>query len=255
MFPSLAAVASLAMVLSLPAACMANDPAGSWLSYAAWTSPSRGRITALNTTWTVPSNPSTSWGSNAPGWWFGIQTADGDGALIQPILAYGYRGNAWSIFNACFDWTDGSWRTSDEVYSVQPGDLITSSVVYSGDNTYVMEISSGGRTITTPYTLESAQQKNESTAYFVLEHQPLTCKAYPSDGSMEFKNIYLEVDGVAVEKPQWEAEQERPACSSKCDIVDPSTIRFTWDASSSSSMVPPQSGKPLPAYTKWGFGN
>lgn len=40
----------------------------------------------LNTSWTVPNKPEIPFGSNAPGWWFGVQTAEGDGALIQPIL-------------------------------------------------------------------------------------------------------------------------------------------------------------------------
>jgi hypothetical protein len=226
----------------------ANDPAGSWLSYAAYTDPGHGIITTLNTTWTVPSNPKSNWGSNAPGWWFGIQTAAGDGALIQPILAWGYQGAKWSIFNACFDWTDGSWRTSDDIYTVSPGDKITSGITYQGKGTYVMTISANGQTITTPYTLESGQTKNESTAYFVLEHQPSNCKAYPSDGSMSFDNIYLEVDNKQV-KPTWSANQEQPACNSKCKIVDDKTITFTWDPSTTENQPQP----PLPA--KWGFGN
>lgn len=233
--------------LSLATAVIANDPSGSWLSYAEWTDPSDGIITALNTTWKVPSNPTSSYGSNAPGWWFGIQTAAGDGALIQPILAYGYQGAEWSIFNACFDWTDQSWRTSQEIYTVQPGDDITSAVTYSGDGTYVMTISANGKTITTPYTLESAQTGNESTAYFVLEHQPSNCAAYPADGSMTFDNIYLEVDGKQVKNPAWKAKQEQPACSSASSIVNSETIKFTWDPSSSDTASPP-----LPA--KWGFG-
>ena len=86
---------------------VADDPSSSWLSYVQYAAPSTGTITALNTSWVVPSKPSRSWGSNAPGWWFGIQTAKGDGALIQPILAWGYQGSEYSIFNACYDWTDG----------------------------------------------------------------------------------------------------------------------------------------------------
>ena len=77
----------------------------------------------LNTTWVVPSNPTdmqagdrcvpaprgaravtfrrprrvsrrarTRMCSGAPGWWFGIQNTKGNGALIQPILAWGYMG-------------------------------------------------------------------------------------------------------------------------------------------------------------------
>ena len=68
------AVAILVGILAIAGPCLADDPAGSWLNYASWTSPNEARITALNTTWKVPSNPATSFGSNAPGWWFGIQT-------------------------------------------------------------------------------------------------------------------------------------------------------------------------------------
>lgn len=123
-------VVAVAALMSLGAA---NDPAGSWLSYAQFVA--SGRITQVNASWTVPANPTRSFGSNAPGWWYGIQTAEGsvcsrgakgeksshpdglpasdsligNGALVQPILAWGYQGDVWSIFNGVFDWTDGSW--------------------------------------------------------------------------------------------------------------------------------------------------
>ena len=45
----------------------ANDPATSWLSYAGYTDPSGGKVTLLNTTWTVPDLPTQLTGSNAPG--------------------------------------------------------------------------------------------------------------------------------------------------------------------------------------------
>ena len=57
-----------------------------------YTAPNEGKVTGVNTTWTVPSRPKRMFGSNAPGWWFGIQTTKGDGALIQPILAWDYQG-------------------------------------------------------------------------------------------------------------------------------------------------------------------
>jgi hypothetical protein len=213
----------------------ASDPAGSWLTYAVYRDASEGRITALNTTWTVPSEPSTPYGSNAPGWWFGTQTSRGDGALVQPILAYGYQGNFYSIFNGVFDWTDGSWHTSDESVTVQPGDKIMSSVTTSDNGaSYDMYIASTqtGKSISTNYRILSGQTATESVAYFVLEHQPQTCAAYPSNGACLFENIYLEVDGKEVQSPAWEAKLEQPACNSKTTIVDPQTIKFTWDASS-----------------------
>jgi len=56
---------------------------------AVYSDPLDRRITMLNATWIVPSKPTRMTGSNAPGWWFGTQTAKGDGALVQPILAWG----------------------------------------------------------------------------------------------------------------------------------------------------------------------
>jgi hypothetical protein len=245
------------IALALFVIAAADDPAGSWLSYASWTAPGDAEITMLNTTWVVPSMPTEKRGSNAPGWWFGLQTSKGNGALIQPILAYGYKGDVYSIFNACFDWTDGSWHTSPETYTVQPGDTITSSVYKSGDREFTMVISSKdtGKTITTPYTLQTRQTRKfhtilcatqvlggvlrtlicvlcyvvaESTAYFVLEHQPRTCKAYPASGDCKFTDIYVEVGGKAA-TPTWTAAHVENACNSKATIVDAATIDFTWD--------------------------
>ena len=55
-----------------------------------------------------------------PSFWYGLQTAKGDGALVQPILAYGYQGDHYTIFNGVFDWTPGGgWHTSPKKLSPQ----------------------------------------------------------------------------------------------------------------------------------------
>jgi len=194
------------------------------------------RITALNTTWLVPANPAVNFGSNAPGWWFGIQTADGAGALIQPILAWGYEGNEYDIFNGVYDWNVGakSWSTSESC-TVQPGDKITSSVTLApGTSTYTMAISTEAcGEITMDKVVDNNSGLNESVAYFVLEHQPLTCKAYPADGAMKFEDIYVEVEYEAVPAPQFESQIGVNACNSACVVEDPRTITFTWDTDSS----------------------
>ena len=250
---------ALSLLALSPAAVLANDPAGSWLSYARYDAPAEGIITALNTTWTVPSMPATSRGSNAPGWWFGVMDKNGDGALVQPILAYGYMGNVYTIFNGVFDWTPGGgWHTSPKKLTVKPGDKITSSVTYNKrDNSYTMLIASAalGETISTDYTLLRRQTKNESSAVFVLEHQPRTCKAYPTSGEMSFENIYVEVDYKPVAAPAWEALQERPACSSKAEVVDSATIKITWDPSAEVAAVAPvEEAEPMEWPAKWGLG-
>jgi len=229
----------LASVLAvLPIAVLGADPASSWLTYAVWKDPEDRKITALNTTWIVPSNPAQSAGSNAPGWWFGIQTKGGNGALVQPILAYGYQGDHYSIFHGVFDWNFvPSWHTSDAI-TVLPGDKIVSGVTTSdGGRSYDMYMASTstGQSVTFNYKLNRFQKGNESAAYFVLEHQPETCVAYPSNGECTFEDIYLEVDGQEVESPVWEAVLEKPACNSQTTIVDSKTIKMTWDASDSGS--------------------
>ena len=111
------------------------------------------------------------------------------------------QGDFFSIFNGVFDWTDESWHTSDEVYTVQPGDTITSYVQYKpADNSYDMFIASKqtGKSILTNYQLLEAQKAPETTAYFVLEHQPQYCSAYPPNGACTFQDIYMEVEGKAV---------------------------------------------------------
>ena len=49
------------VVVALAALAKADDPADSWLSYAGWTAAGNARITSLNTTFVVPSDPKT-WG-------------------------------------------------------------------------------------------------------------------------------------------------------------------------------------------------
>jgi hypothetical protein len=60
---SLLAAAAAAAVL---ASARADDPADSWLVYAA--ANSTGRILHANATWAVPAFPTTRAGGNAPGW-------------------------------------------------------------------------------------------------------------------------------------------------------------------------------------------
>lgn len=231
------------------ATARAGDPSPGWLTYAQWTSPAGGRITMLNTTWVVPSNPTdmAAGDSGAPGWWFGIQNTKGDGALIQPILAWGYLGPMYTMFNGVFDWTDVSWHTSDEKFTVKPGDKLVSSVYYTSDNSYTMLITSTatGKSISTPYKLEAKQTSKETTAYFVLEHTPRKCAALSAAGEMSFENIYLEVEGKQVKTPRWQPVKGARKCNAATVITDPATIKITWDTTGEG--IPQNSSSPVRA--------
>merc|ERR1711974_155286 len=87
----------LAVVLCYSVSVLANDPADSWLAYTV--AKGNGQLlTYVNATWVVPSYPTSRFGGNAPGWWFGIEPNPASN-LIQPILAYGYTGAEYCVFN------------------------------------------------------------------------------------------------------------------------------------------------------------
>ena len=69
----------------------------------------------------------------------------------------------------------------------------------------------------------------EATAYFVLEHQPVTCRQLPPNGNVTWHDIQIEVNGNAVPDAQLVAKQEQPRCSSKATVLDSSTVEITWD--------------------------
>jgi hypothetical protein len=131
-----------------------------------------GTITMMNATVVVPSNPNKM-GAN-PSFWYGLQTAKGDGALIQPILAWGQTyTDGFGIFHEVFDWNNQVDSRSAEHYRVYPGDVLTQSVVYKPeDNSYDMYIASKktGKSILWNYKLEKEQNVPETTAFIVVEH-------------------------------------------------------------------------------------
>ena len=246
-------VLSIFLIIGVAALASAGDPSDGWLSYAEFKAPPTSKITFINMSWVVPEHPERSFGSNAPGWWFGVQTADGNGALIQPILAWDYQGASFSIFNAVFDWNDQSWHPFN-YQKVAPGEEIVSSLTYKADdNSYDMFIGVSGdskRDLRNNYKIEREQgSTTEATAYIVLEHQPSSCKAYPPSGNVTFAGIHVEVDGKPV-VAQWQAKQENPACGSQTTVIDASTVSISW--SSSSNKVPAVS---LSSPRKWGVGS
>jgi hypothetical protein len=236
-FEDLAMMRSLSLstllVLALALLTDAGDPSTGWLSYAQFTTNATDIITYLSADMVVPDKPLTLGGS--PAFWFGIQTANGDGALVQPIMAK-WIGGGFKMFEEIYDWTDkhDSASTHEEV---QPGELISASVTYrSDDNSYDMNMtaSPSGKVSNYNYKLLEKQTATESVAYFVLEHQPVTCGQLPANGIVSWRNIRVEVNGALVEGAKWEAAQEIPACGSEATVLDSTSIDLTWDATQGS---------------------
>jgi hypothetical protein len=116
-----------------------------------------------------------------------------------------------------------------KVISAKEGDMINSWLTCDTESCtqYIENVRTGDKA-TYPYKLHNPNKDKESVLYFVLEHQPSTCDAYPPKGLCVFQDIYVEVEGKAV-TPKWEAVQERPACGSKVTVVDSKTLAITWN--------------------------
>lgn len=220
-----------------------NDPAGSWLSYARFDADTKSTITAMNSSWIVPSLPSQMPLDWCP--WYGLQTHKGDGALIQPILDAQF-GRNWVVYHAVYDWNIGHYETTTKV-PVKPGDKIDASVIYrESDNSYDMYHfvngkAAAGTTGKHNYKLKTIQRATESTAYFVLEGGTggisRHCNELPKQGGITFTDISVEVDGKLVASPQWKPLQENPECGSKAVMIDSQTVRIEWNAKDASDNV------------------
>jgi len=225
-------IIALFVVLSLVAGALGQDPADSWLAYTV-DKGDGALLTYINATWVVPSNPTSLVEGNAPGWWFGIEPVPADD-LIQPILAWGYTGVEYSIFNGYFQWDDGYWWSSD-TGTVKPGQTIFGEVRYNKANgSYDMLISCKETGFSVSSNIAIEQGKTYTDAYFVVEHQPNSCDEYPSNGQIVFTNINVERNYVPV-TPNWQAFQYQPACDSTATVVSSTSVKFTWSASANAS--------------------
>jgi len=205
-----------------------NDPATSWLTYAV-AKGSGKLVTYVNCTWTVPSYPTQKVAGNAPGWWFGIEPEPA-AYLIQPVNAWGYDGNVFSIFNGYYQWNNGDWWHSPQLVVV-PGNTIYSSLTYDKtSDAYLMNITCVNTGKGVLSKLGIADKQTYTDVYFVMEHQPQNCKQLPSNGQVTFQNIYIEWEGQA-EVPTWTSFQYKPACNSNTTVVSPSEIKMTFSTS------------------------
>ena len=227
-FPSHANMKFL-LLAGLALVARGADPSSGWLSYARYDAPSpTDTITKLSASMIVPETPVGRLGSAA--FWFGVQTFHGDGALVQPIMSK-WLGDSFYMFQEIFDWTDENDEQTSPI-KVAAGDLLTAEVAFVGPRRYIMNMTNhaSGRTSNYHYDLLDKQTATESTAYFVLEHQPSSCRQLPPNGNVTWFNIAVEVNGQVVASPQWKAMEEEPKCGSKAVVTDPATVSIVFQS-------------------------
>merc|ERR1712046_114778 len=83
-----------------------------------------------------------------------------------------------------------------------------------------------GESVTTVYPV--LQNATYTDVFFVLEHQPDLCAAYPSDDSVVFRNIHIERENKLVHEPKWTKHLKRPACESQAHILSKTSVSFSW---------------------------
>lgn len=218
----------LVSLLSTVSFSLAADPSGGWLSFAKYTAPNpTDTITRMKASMIVPNTPENSGGS--PAFWFGLQTDKGNGALVQPIMAKWF-GRAFYMFQEIFDWTDYQDHQTHPII-VYAGEVITAEVQYEKQsNSYKMFMNSSGTTEQSIYEYKLIQKATESTAYFVLEHQPDNCKELPNPGIVSWTNIEIDVNNVPVKNPLFVPAEESPACGSNAIVQQNEWVNITWNA-------------------------
>ena len=95
----------------------------------------------------------------------GPQTADGNGALVQPILAFADGDPVYTIFNGVYDWNDQSWHQFSDT-QVAPGNTIVASLWRSAGDLYTMQISclESGWSSTDSYQIVNSQARVQMKA-------------------------------------------------------------------------------------------
>ena len=86
-----------------------------------------------------------------------------------------------------------------------------------------------GQNVTMRVVPDSVGEKF-TNAYIVMEHQPLSCSEYSTSNAITFDNIRISFVGGRHVVPKWTAHQHRPACNSTTTIVNPDTIKITWNS-------------------------
>ena len=137
----------------------------------------------------------------------------------------------YQIFTGFYDWHNGDWEQS-AVQNVAPGDKIFGFIVWNAaTSTYTQTVAlAGGAPIATKVSVKMLHGEVFTDAYFVVEHQPNTCKEYPANGGIQFDDISIVwANGAPLTTDSWTVAQFQPACNSKGAVKSASSIAFTWD--------------------------
>lgn len=202
------------------------------MAYAVGAIPSKyERITKLEMTWTVGEAPSRNNAFYSP--WFGMDPADNLN-LVQPVNPWG--GRSWSMYTEYYQWSP-SHNSNSRSYSVQAGQTLHGTVEYeASSDSYLLTqeiVETGAKS---SQTVKCQNGKKYTIPYVVYEKE-WTCKDYPPDDIVTFRNIVVECDGVdCTQNVAWQAKVKDSNCGMAAHVEKGSAatseneISITWNS-------------------------
>ena len=135
-------------------------------------------------------------------------------------------------FSRYFQWSPTHNQNSNN-FQVSAGDVLYGSIVFDESKmAYTVNQTATGSTnqgvqMKIPVQRTSKGYKTFTIAYVVYE-KVAPCGDYPPDGAVTFNQLILECNGTAV-TPQWTTAYVEDVCNNRASVVDPATIKITWD--------------------------
>jgi hypothetical protein len=191
-----------------------------WKAWVQASAPGSGAaaVTALNSTWRVPSAPQGGDEGQVLFFWNGIEPAD-TSAVLQPVLQWGPSAAGGGAF-----WAYSAWYVSaahgsyfSPLVQVAPGDSVLGTCAFdAAAGAWAIAAAAPGHDAS---VLRFAPVPGApwSTAYHVLEAYGVgaDCSAYPAQGAVNFTGVAVEVDGRPVQPVAWQAQAQGAGCGER----------------------------------------
>lgn len=126
-------------------------------------------------------------------------------------------------------WDNATWWASEQYIAI-PGDVIEASIILNRDGqSYTQSITNTRTRDSTSHLQRVERGKGPfSDTYFVVEHQPSSCKELPANGGVVFTNVTISYVGND-QRVHWSAQTWQDVCNCQPSIVGSNTIKFAWN--------------------------
>jgi hypothetical protein len=198
--------------------------------------------TYMNSTWTVPANPSSRGPLGLSSVYLFNGLEDGSGhhgnasLILQPVLQFGKSGCLlnpldWGSWNIAAYLVDGNGRAHcGKTIKVQTNDTVVGVMKQTNAETNVWEVSASSGGSTSTFTT-SLGEKVVDAAYLTLEGMVIyNCKTYPPGGGVTFTNISLNTINGPIKNSKWEPEIRHSECKQDVSVISNDQVELLWSS-------------------------